>query len=459
MTAAPICCSVHPEELAGWQCNTEPCRQHLCGKCTARLVKLFTCCACGGPARQLTASRKAKSRGYWFGAALRYPLGAGLPLAVAMASLLAGLGAVAGMIESHPHQLDGGVGLVRIALIAGYVLVTIDRTARGAETGKLLRFARTVVATLFVWVPSVSYVLLVGVPGTTAPHDWVVWLFAILTLVYLPLVLAVAVTDISFLDVASPFRMFDFMFRIRKTYVVTLVAALVIAALTVIGAAMASAIRQAIPTPIVRDAVAQLPMLAGLAMLGHVVGMLAHVHGDLIGWGSAELFVDPLFPHMVAEGRRKISIRPTATPSGDLAVTTSPVAPVAQTSPREQAELTKLAGALKAGEAGRALRIYEARPSWSVASLDDRHLVVLAKAAARAKKLPLAQRLLEDACGRNGRSVGQAWLALAQLHAESLGQADRAREIYLKIVDQFPGTDVAKLATAQLGNASRGVTA
>jgi len=456
MTEEPTHCSVHPDAVAGWQCSNEPCRQHLCGKCTAQLVKLFTCCACGGPARQVTVSRKSKSRAYWLGAAVRYPFGAGLPLAVAMASVVAALGFGAGLAESHPHQLDGVVRLARIVALVGYVLVTIDHTARGAETGKLLRFARTMVATLVVWVLGVSYVLLLGPPGSAAQHDWVLWLFAILTLSYLPLVLAVAVTDISFLDVANPFRIFDFMFRLRKIYVIALGATLGMAALAVLGAAMATAIRQAIPTPVVRDAVAQLPMLAGLAMMGHVIGMLAHVHGDLMGWGSAELFVDPRFPDMVAEGRRKIATRPVATPPGDAPVSSSPIALV---SPREQAEVTKLANALKAGEVARALRVYEARTSWSPTSLDDRQLVGLAKAAVRAKKLVLAQALLEEACARNGRSVGQAWLALAQLHAESLGQADRAREIYRKIVDELPGSDVAKLATAQLGNASRGVTA
>jgi tetratricopeptide (TPR) repeat protein len=219
---------------------------------------------------------------------------------------------------------------------------------------------------------------------------------------------------------------------------------------------VADAIQQAIPTPLVGAAAAQLPMLAGLAMLGHVVGMLAHVHGDLIGWGSVDLFVDPLFPHMVAEGRRKIASRPDVDPSGDAAASPAPDALV---SPRERADAAKLTTALKAEEYGRALRLYEARPAWSAAAIEDRQLIMLAKAAARAGKLALAQGLLEAACARGGRSVGQAWLALAQLHADALGQTDRAREIYSKIIEQLPGSDVAKLAAAQIGHASQAVTA
>lgn len=455
MTEQPICCTVHPDAAAGWQCTNQPCRQHLCSKCTARLIKLFTCCTCGGHARQLTVSRKSKSRAYWLAAALRYPFGAGLPLAAAMAIVLAAVAVVAGVVEAQAHQLDGVVRAVRVSLIVVYVLVTIDRTARGAETGKLLRFARTVVATALLWLPSVGYVALLGAPGPAAQHDWVLWLFAVLAVIYVPLAVAVAVTDISFFVIANPFRMFDYMFRLGKTYVITLVAMLLLAALSILGAGVAGAIQQAIPTPIVGAAAAQLPMLAGLAMLGHVVGMLAHVHGDLIGWGSVDLFVDPVFPHMVAEGRRKIASRPDVEPSGAATST----APDALASPRERAEAAKLISALKAEELGRALRIYESRPTWSATTIDDRQLIILAKAGARAGKLALAQRLLETACARNGRSVGQAWLALAQLHADALGQTARAREIYSKIVEGFPGSDVAKLAAVQIGHASQGITA
>jgi hypothetical protein len=246
--------------------------------------------------------------------------------------------------------------------------------------------------------------------------------------------------------------MFESIFRLGRIYLVTQLTMFLFVALSLLGAAAEPSIQQAIHTPLLREAVAQLPMLFGLAMLGHAIGMLAHVHGDLLGWGSADLFVDPLYPHMVAEGRRKILTRPVGAPAADTMTTTQPVALVP---PRERAEAAKLASALKAEELGRALRIYEARESWSAASLEDRQLVILAKAAARARKHALAQQLLEDACARNGRSLGQAWLALAQLHADTLGQPDRAREIYAKIVAELPGTDVAKLAAQQIGNASQ----
>ena len=450
MTRPPLCCTTHPDALAGWQCGTDGCRRALCGACTARLLKLFTCCACGGPARQLTVARKSKSRAYWLGAAVRYPFDAGLSLAIAMASALAATGLLASMVEASPHQLDLGVRIARTGLITGYVLATIDRTARGAEAGKLLRFAHTVVATVFVWLPGVTYGLLLGLPGPAARHDWSLWLFAALAVIYVPLVLAVAVTDISFANLVNPFRTFESMLRLGKTYAIALVAALGFAAVAVLGAAAASSIQHAIPTPVVRDAVAQLPMLAGLAMLGHAIGMLAHVHGDLLGWGSADLFVDPLYPHVIAEGRRKLATRGGAEAAAAAA---EPGALATLVAPRERAEAAKLASALKAEELVRALRIYEARPSWSAASIEDRQLVMLGKAAARARKLPLAQRLLDEACARNGRAVGQAWLALAQLHADALGQPERAREIYRKIVAEFPGSDVAKLAAMHAGPA------
>jgi hypothetical protein len=456
MTEEPMCCSVHPDAVAGWQCSTEACKRHLCGKCTARLIKLFTCCTCGGPARQLTVSRKSISRAHWLVAAVRYPLGAGLGIVVAVAIVSAALAVLAEVLEAQRHQLDGVVHAVRLGLLFAYVLVSIDRTARGAEPGKLLRCARTMAATWLIWVPSVGYLLLLGVPGAAAQHDWVLWLFATLSLLYLPLALAVAVTDASFVDAVNPFKMFEHMCRLGKTYVATLAAAVVLAGLSVLAASQAASIQQAVAVPVVGDAVAQLPTLAVLAMLGHVVGMVAYVHGDLIGWGTAALFVEPRFPHMVAEGRRKISTRPIARVTGEVPTDARPgEAPP----PGERADAAKLTSALKAEELVRALRIYEGRPSWSAASIDDRQLVVLARTAARAKKLVLAQRLLEEACARNSRSAGQAWLALAQLHADALGQADKARAIYGRIVAEFPGSEAAKLAAVQGGNAGRDLTA
>jgi hypothetical protein len=453
MTEESSPCTLHPDAIAGWRCSHEPCKQYLCGKCTAQLLKLYTCVTCGGAARQLTVSRKSKPFAYWLGAALRYPFLSGAPTVAVTALVLGVLQVIGAAVALGSHELGIVFEGVRVVLAAGYVLFVIDRAARGVEAGMARRFAQTVVSTLILSAPIVTYVMFLGAPG---PHDWALWLFAALALVYLPLALTLAATDTTLTALLDPFRTFEHMCRLGRIYLGTFIVAVILAALSVAGGMVSASIRQAIPTPIVADAVAQLPLLIGLAMFGRVIGALAYVHGDLIGWGSAALYVDPLFPRMVAEGRRKIAARPGAEAPGDPAQSAD-VAEVASAAERADAE--KLGRALKTEELPRALRIYEARTSWSAASVDDRQLMTLAKAASRGKKPELAQRLLESACARNGRSAGQALLALAQLHADTLGQADKAREIYGKVVEQFPGSDVAKIAALQIGNAAVAATA
>lgn len=444
-----IACTEHPDAHAGWRCTTESCRHYLCGKCTARLIELHTCCACGGPARQLTISRKLKPWSHWAGAALRQPFGAGLPIAAGAAFVLGGVTFAARNFAPVAHQLDSIATIARVGVLAVYLLLTISGAVRGSERGTLLRVARTLTGALWIAVPIAARAGLLGISPADIDHDWTLWLLAGLAAVYTPLVLALGATDIAFGQIANPLRIFDCMFRLRRIYVGTLFATLALAALAVAASTTASAIERAIPTPILGSALAELPMLAVVAVLGYAISVLAHVHGDLLGWGTAELLVDPLFPRMVAEGRRKVAARPTETASAEPGA-----APAAEVTAQERADATKLANALKAEEMARALRIFESRASWAPDSVTDRQLVILAKAASRARKVPLAQQMLEQACERKGRSAGQAWIALAQLHGDALGQPDKARDIYRQVVDQFPGTDVAKLAAAQLAPAS-----
>jgi tetratricopeptide (TPR) repeat protein len=441
MTATPIPCSEHRDAAAGWQCTNEACKRHLCGKCTAQLIKLFSCCSCGGHARQVTIPRRARSFAYWLGAALRFPLGAGFALVAAITLLTAALTALPTILD-WPADLADPARAARLPLAAIYLLLAIDRAARHTEAGAARRLGRAAAATLVLSVPAAAYVALLGAPART---DWALWLLAVLTLVYLPIALATAFTDTPLAALVNPFKLFEHVFRLGKTYVATLVTALCLIALAVLAASSAPAIQRAIPTPFVGEAAALLPVFAVLAMVGHAIAMLAHVHGDVLGWGTAALFVDPLFPDLVAEGRRKVAPRAasTAIATGDAP---EPI------SSSERADATKLSTALKAEELARALRIYEARAAWSPAALDDRQLVMLAKAATRAKKIPLAQRLLEDACARSGRSAGQALLALAQLHADTLGDTGKARELYTRIVDQFPNSDVARIAALRISD-------
>ena len=81
-------------------------------------------------------------------------------------------------------------------------------SARGGESGAMLRFARALVATAIVWVPAALYVFFVGAPGARAMKDPMLLMFGGLAFIYVPIALAVATTDASFGDAANPFTVF-----------------------------------------------------------------------------------------------------------------------------------------------------------------------------------------------------------------------------------------------------------
>jgi len=437
---AAIMCPAHPDKLAGWKCHGD-CKAYLCAKCTAQLVKLFSCCHCGSPAHRLSVPRRSKGFGHWLGVALAQPVKL-LPVFALFALLLGGVAFVAA--SGGTPEIAHLANLARAALVVIFVMIVVDAAAHGAsDNGTPLRIARALLAISFVLAPGIIYVLLVGVPGAGAQRDVALWLFAGLVIIYVPIALAVAVTEAPLGSLLNPFVMFEVVWRLGRTYVATLVIVGALAAATfALATAGTASIKASIHAPIVGDAAAALPWLWLLAAVAGMVGLLTYVHGDRFGWGATADYVEPIYPKMVAEGVRKLVDRTQQDGDDDDAQ--------AKVEPAERAEAAKLDEALRSENVARALKLYEARANWSPASVDDRKLVALARGATRAKRLDLAERMLDEACARKGRAAGQAMLALAQLHGESLGNAARAKQIYQAIVHQFAGSDVAKIAAKKL---------
>ena len=435
-------CSAHPDQLAGWRCKGD-CKTYLCPKCTAQLVRLYTCCQCGGPAEQLSVPRRAKGLAHWIGKALAQPLKM-FPVFALFVVLLGGLAFVD--ISSGTPEVHHVVSLIKLALVTVFALLVVDTAAHGATDSRTpLRVARAFVAVLFVLAPGLVYAYFVGVPGgAVAQHDKAIWLFAGLVIAYVPVALAVAVSEAPLASLMNPFTMFEVAWRLGRSYLATLVVVGVLVAAAVSLATGGSAsLEQSVPTPLVGDAVAAIPWLWSLGALAAMIGLLTYVHGDRFGWGVTAEYVDPLYPKMVALGARKLVDRTQPAAAGEAAIS--------RLEPAERAEVGKLDDAIRNDNAARAVKLYEGRATWSTTAVDDRKLVAVARCAVRVKRLDLAERLLDDAVARKGRAGGQAMLALAQLHGDSLGNAERAAKIYAAIVEQYPGSDVAKIAAKKLG--------
>ncbi len=432
-------CSSH-EAPAGWRC--EGCAKLLCGECTARAGNIYYCALCDAPATQLVYERTARPFSRWLLGAFAYPVTRGLAIVAITAILLGGAGFT--FSAMGPDFAGWSIG-VRAAIVGLFVLLVVDSSARGgvAERGVALRLLRALLATLVVWGPAAAYAYFLGAPQK---HDWIAYLFAGLAIVYLPIALAVAVTDVSTGAAMNPFAVFELGWVFGGRYVKTLVTVLALGALA--GGAFAAILPRLahITTPLVGDVAIALPALALLAIVLHAIGLLIHVHGAAIGFGSPAMYRDPVLPNEIARARRK-----------DAAVlTTEQLTKMSDTrirdaSVEERADIRKILDFLKGENLARALKLYESRPTWSPGAFEDRQLLALGKAAQRAKTFPLAQRLFEEGIAKEGRALGQLMLAQAQLLGDSLGQSEAARDLFEKIAKNFAGTDAAKIAKQRLG--------
>ena len=435
-------CTTHDEELAGWRCEAPACRKYLCGKCAAKSLNTFYCGVCGATASQLVVARNARGFATWVAKAILYPVSSGvLPLAV-VSLLLAIIGFGASKLEPRPGAWDVLSGALRGAVVVVYALVTADAAARGnvAERGGLLRLVRGLLATLVVWAPAALYLWWLGIPAKGLAADRLLWLYAGLALVYLPIAVSTSVTDASYGDVANPFKLFELAWQLGRRYWITMFATAVLAVMTYgIAGSTIPKLRVAVTAPIAGDLAAWLPTLALVGAVAYLVGLLPFVWGDRFGWGDASMYADPLHPKLVAEAKRKNA------PALEL---DSQQAVAAATALAERNDARKLADAVKEDNMLRALKLYEAR-SWSPTAIDERQLLVLGKAATRAKKHDVAKKILEETVARKGRVESHAMVALAQLHAQ-MGEAARAEELYKQIVMQFPNSEASKMAALKL---------
>jgi tetratricopeptide (TPR) repeat protein len=430
-------CAIHRDVPAGWQCEGD-CKKRLCGDCTARATNLWFCCLCGGGAAQITVARSDRAFSSWLVRAFAYPVTRGLPFVAGLAILVGG---VAFTLRELGPDYAGWSVAIRSVLVLLFALLVVDSSARGGvgERGVALRLLRGAAATAIIWLPPAASAYFLG-----PPHDWTGYLLLGYAAAYLPIALAVAVTDISFADAVNPFKVFALAWALGRRYVATLGSALVLGAIAFGAAGAADKLGRSVTAPVVGDIVAVLPAIALFAVVLHVIGLLVYVHGEALGFGAAALFRDPVLPDETARGKRKDAAVLT---TEALTKGSDPLASGA--SMEERNDVRKIADFLKEENLPRALKLYESRATWSATAFDDRQLLALGKAAVRVKKHDQALELFEQGIAKGGRGASQLYIAKAQVFADTK-RADDAKAIYKQIVELFPGTDAAKIASQKL---------
>jgi hypothetical protein len=143
-------------------------------------------------------------------------------------------------------------------------------------------------------------------------------------------------------------------------------------------------------------------------MMARVLGLLLHVHGDALDWGTAEQYVDPV------AGQPPSGTRP---------------GPGAERRPADAAPL--------------------AAPQPAASPTPAEHHAVGCEAA-RAGDFPRAVRALKLAAFSQDGVACKALLALAQVYGDGLSDRDAAERLYREAIKRFPRTPGADFAARKL---------
>lgn len=436
-------CGVHRTAAAGWHCAG--CDADLCPDCVERLPlgvgHLDRCVTCRGTAQPITAHRSALPYATRIQSSWRYPLSASGLFSLAAFALLQAIGSV--FIP---------LGWIVALVFWGYLFFLVRETAIGRmEIGPpdfsdffndMLRpTIRGIIASSVVWLPVVIYLVMRETPDPDAGWDPIVWLMVLAGFAYLPIALLMAATEVSTFHLFNPLLGIGYISQIGRDY---WVAAAAVGGLWVVrfvaGLALGTTLGR-IPflgTVLVEGAETYLYFV-----IAHVLGTLLYVRGDQVGYGRTEDFEE-----------RVLDLPPRGRASQPSEETPLPPAPVgdAIALELEDERITALGEAVRRREGSRALTLFRglAESEWEQVPLTT--LLGVGQAAAGRGEYELAVRVLEAAALSDGTEADQAraWVLLARVYGEMLGNPQRAKEIYTWVVQSYPGSSAAQFAEKQL---------
>ena len=181
-----------------------------------------------------------------------------------------------------------------------------------------------------------------------------------------------------------------------------------------------------------------------LLLVARYTGLLLHAHAAELGYALPAEYRRPALPHARPRGVRKPPPPPPVR---------SPPRPLELAEDVSTAETTveSVTRALQVGDASGALSGYAALPDAQAALLSVEAHIAIGRAAVRTDP-SLAVRALRCAATLHPQhpEAPRAWVLLARLHAERLGDEPEARALFSHVVAQYPGTPAAQFAAQQL---------
>lgn len=303
MASAPIRCTKHPKERAGWHCDG--CQTDLCPDCvagsTSGTVTFVSCCVCGGQVRQLTVHRGSAPFATRVLSVWRYPFNPNGLIAVA------GLGLVLSVVPAL-----GCFGILFfVGIFWASMFTAIRDSGRGHDEIEAPDFANFwddlvspavsgLVGTAVLWLPGLLYWVYVRPKGPLL-LDPVFWVLVAAGILYAPMALIAAATNSGIGRMLNPLAIVAYIRRLGSDYLLAVGAILVLGALAVLAVILAGFVAK-LPVPFVSAWLATCVRLVVPLMMARVLGLLLFTRGDALGWGRTSDFQEALLPGVEPRG-------------------------------------------------------------------------------------------------------------------------------------------------------------
>ncbi|HSP77326.1 MAG TPA: tetratricopeptide repeat protein [Myxococcaceae bacterium] len=483
----PPRCTRHPSSPAGWHCDA--CGNALCPECmeTRRMqtVDLRSCRACGGQAQPLLVHRaRLTPLSTRLHEAWRHPFStSGLALALPLGALLA----LFDFFTDSILLLLRGIPLLLGAGIFWSAFFTVVRaSAQGEREIPAADYSeffahwvapalRGLLATSVAWAPTLLYLLLsagwdavhrldvlledpmfhmrgqVELPLDAILGDPIVWLLGLAGFLYLPMALMLAAVGGELRSLFSPLKAVRGILRLGKDYGHALGALL----LTVVAVSL---IRALVSRVGVVDfftvsrwlgQVAECLVFFGLA---HVLGLILHLRGDVLGYGPESDYLVPMLEAPRTTLRtREMDLTARGQAAQEAMALLAP--------PSEEAPTTRLqalAAAVEARDVAQALALYTSLRGLPRKTIAPALHLFVGQAAATGGDYPLAVEALEAAAdvAPEDPLAPRALVLLARVLGERMEDPSRARSVYRYIVERYPETDASRFAQSRLSTTS-----
>jgi hypothetical protein len=403
---------------------------------------------------------------------------------------LAGFRALLSYRGFAPVPAQAVVGGASVGAFWAYIFYIVRHTAAGQAGLGVPEFrdvkedlfapaTKGAAATAVIWVPAALYLLATNgwdfmalfAPGVF--RDPVLWLLVLVGIVYCPMALVAAATDIELVGMLNPLQIFRYIAKAGRDYVVTVVALALMAIPGAFIKFVVAPMLQALPVPFLCRWLAEAASLYVPFVMARILGTLLHVHGDALDWGNPSDYDEPVLPGVRPRGTAPPSASPRSSqPVAPVAVDHSaepmielPLAeplptvmatevptgelPLGEPGAAHTPPTTEIGRALAAQDLPRAMSLYEESRQAAQQLAPDEHFVV-GQAAASAGRFPLAVRALKAAAYSTHAIAPRALVILARVYGEGMHDPDSAERLFHETVKRYPGTAAAAFAQQQL---------